>query len=180
MPSDHFYRLSGCFTYNHILYICRWIIVTRRDVCPKSSDVSWIPRIEVQIVEMITLPETNSSPLKIEPSKRKFLLETSIFRGYVSFRECNPYLPFTSTTGRDVRSMKVEMTFWSLNISVGKIGMPTMNHFQNWIPTLETSWHVFSRHVKFGLNDAPLKINDWNHKITQLKRKIIWTKPPFF
>ena len=35
-----------------------------------------------------TLPETNSSPLKIDPWKRRFLLETTIFRGYVSFREC--------------------------------------------------------------------------------------------
>ena len=30
-----------------------------------------------------TLPETNSSPLKIDPWKRRFLLETTIFRGYV-------------------------------------------------------------------------------------------------
>ncbi len=36
-----------------------------------------------------TLPETNSSPLKIgAPWKRRFLLETTIFRGYVSLREC--------------------------------------------------------------------------------------------
>ena len=35
-----------------------------------------------------TLPETNSSPLKIDPWKRRFLLESTIFRGYVSFREC--------------------------------------------------------------------------------------------
>ena len=34
-----------------------------------------------------TIPETNSSPLKIDPLKRKFLLETIIFRCYVSFRE---------------------------------------------------------------------------------------------
>ena len=34
-----------------------------------------------------TLPETNSSPLKIDPGKRRFLLETTIFRGYVRFRE---------------------------------------------------------------------------------------------
>ena len=35
-----------------------------------------------------TLPETSSSPLKIDPWKRRFLLETTIFRAYVSFREC--------------------------------------------------------------------------------------------
>ena len=38
--------------------------------------------------EAMTLPETNSSPLKIDPWKRRFLLESTIFRGYVSFREC--------------------------------------------------------------------------------------------
>ena len=36
---------------------------------------------------MFTPPETNSSPLKIDPWKRRFLLETTIFRSYVSFRE---------------------------------------------------------------------------------------------
>ena len=36
-----------------------------------------------------TLPETNSLPLKIDHWKRRFLLETTIFRGYVSFRECS-------------------------------------------------------------------------------------------
>ena len=39
--------------------------------------------------EDTTLPETNSSPLNIDPWKRRFLLETTILRGYVSFRECN-------------------------------------------------------------------------------------------
>ena len=37
----------------------------------------------------ITFPKTNSSPLKIDPwKKKKILLEASIFRDYVSFREC--------------------------------------------------------------------------------------------
>ena len=35
----------------------------------------------------LTLPETNSSPLKIDPWTRRLLLETIIFRGYASFRE---------------------------------------------------------------------------------------------
>ena len=35
-----------------------------------------------------TLPETNSSPLKIGLPKRKLVFQSSIFRGYVSFREC--------------------------------------------------------------------------------------------
>ena len=36
---------------------------------------------------MYTLPETNSLPLKIVVSNRNLLLQGSIFRGYVSFRE---------------------------------------------------------------------------------------------
>ena len=36
-----------------------------------------------------TLPETNILHLKIDHWKRRFLLETIIFRGYVSFREYN-------------------------------------------------------------------------------------------
>lgn len=39
-----------------------------------------------------TLPETNPA-LKVDPWKRPFLVETTIFRGYVSFRESNPYSP---------------------------------------------------------------------------------------
>ena len=34
-----------------------------------------------------TLPETNSSPLKMGHPKRKLVFQPSIFRGYVSFRE---------------------------------------------------------------------------------------------
>ena len=36
-----------------------------------------------------TLPETNSSPLKIGHPKRKLVFQPSISRGYVSFREGN-------------------------------------------------------------------------------------------
>ena len=41
-----------------------------------------------QHYKTLTLPETNSSPLKIDHRKRIFLLETIIFRGYVRFLEC--------------------------------------------------------------------------------------------
>ena len=37
-----------------------------------------------------TLPETNSSHLKMDGWKMNFLLGWTIFRCYVSFRECNP------------------------------------------------------------------------------------------
>ena len=36
-----------------------------------------------------TLPETNSLPLKIGLPNRKLVFQPSIFRCYVSFRECN-------------------------------------------------------------------------------------------
>ncbi len=38
---------------------------------------------------MYTLPETNSSHLKIDGWKTIFVLGRPAFRGYVSFRECN-------------------------------------------------------------------------------------------
>ena len=38
---------------------------------------------------LTTLPETNSSPLYMDPWKRRFLLETTIFRGkLLVLREC--------------------------------------------------------------------------------------------
>ena len=36
-----------------------------------------------------TLPETNSSPLKIGHPKRKLVFQPQIFKRYVGFRECN-------------------------------------------------------------------------------------------
>ena len=36
----------------------------------------------------VTLPETNIAP-ENKPLERRFLLETIIFRGHLSFRECN-------------------------------------------------------------------------------------------
>ena len=39
------------------------------------------------IIPDVTLPKTNSSHLKIDLWKRRFLLETTIFTCYVSFRE---------------------------------------------------------------------------------------------
>ena len=43
---------------------------------------------EMSKIAMDTLPETNMAP-ENNPWKRRFLLETIIFRGYVSFREGN-------------------------------------------------------------------------------------------
>ena len=54
----------------------------------------------------VTLPETNSSPLKIGHPKRKLLFQPSIFRGYISFREgiflkssCVSFFPATYSSG---------------------------------------------------------------------------------
>ena len=44
--------------------------------------------ISIWLFYRCTLPKTNSLHLKIDPRKRRFLLETTIFRCYVSFREC--------------------------------------------------------------------------------------------
>ena len=43
--------------------------------------------ILVSIISAVTLPKTNSSPLKIILPKRKVVFQPSISRGYVSFRE---------------------------------------------------------------------------------------------
>ena len=74
---------------------CNWLVddlIGRCQVCqPKNF---WATRaIESPwwswfFLEAFTLPETNSLHLKIDPWKRRFLLEITICRGYVSFREC--------------------------------------------------------------------------------------------
>ena len=40
----------------------------------------------------VPLPETNSSPLKLGFPNRKVVFQPSIFRGYVSFRQCTDIL----------------------------------------------------------------------------------------
>ena len=38
---------------------------------------------------------------------------------------------------------------------------------------------MFTAGASKTISTTPLKINDWNLKITPSKTKIIWTKPPF-
>ena len=48
-----------------------------------------VPRSEIYVgmsLQTITLPETNSSHLKMDDWKTSFLLGLPIFRGYVKFR----------------------------------------------------------------------------------------------
>ena len=75
-------------------------------------------------VASFTLPETNSSPLKMGHPKRKLVFQPSIFRCYVSFRECKVSsfegfvqrffslwkLDSTSSAGSKIH------TFWKLDI----------------------------------------------------------------
>lgn len=66
---------SGCLAPKIVLHL--------RRIDEVSSEL-----VEDDVTSFL-LPETNSSPLKIDPLKRRSLLETTIFRGYVSFRECS-------------------------------------------------------------------------------------------
>ena len=54
----------------------------------RTSELQHVENIKYNCRYQIdTLPEPNGSPLKIDPWKRMFLLETTIFRGHVSFRD---------------------------------------------------------------------------------------------
>ena len=58
----------------------------------ENKGCHWLKFVSDQVwrfIGILTLPETNSSPLKIDPLKRRFLLEITILRCYVSFQGCN-------------------------------------------------------------------------------------------
>ena len=59
-------------------------IPQKKHTCSRARPVFVLP------TKIPTLPETNSSHLKIGHPKRKLLFQPSIFRGYVSFRESSP------------------------------------------------------------------------------------------
>ena len=73
-----YYRWDDHSPYQAPTLICRhfWL-----EVGPRVE----LPDHEVYIP--FTLPQTNSSPLKMVDSNRNLLFQWSIFRGYVSFRE---------------------------------------------------------------------------------------------
>ena len=71
------------------------------------------------IQSWLTLPETNSSPLKIDPWKRRFLLETTIFRSYVSFRECKSRV-FIGIPGRLTGVEEPESWVWGCFVQVSR------------------------------------------------------------
>ena len=51
--------------------------------------IGWLKQNHPKKKEIPSLQPT--CPLKIDPCKRRFLLETIIFMGYVSFREAMPF-----------------------------------------------------------------------------------------
>ena len=54
-----------------------------------SSSSCWLSHQKVSKLDhLLNLRETTTPPMKIDPWKRRFLLETTIFRFHVSFREC--------------------------------------------------------------------------------------------
>ena len=72
---------AACLTNSLVVF--QWILWCNC-LQPKKNNLPSCERSHI-------LPRTNSSHLKIDPCKRRFLLETTIFRCYVSFRECIPY-----------------------------------------------------------------------------------------
>ena len=65
--------------------------------------------------KILTLPETNILQLKIDPRKRRFLLETTIFRCYVSFREGKSSIHFDFPKGRVRLCLAMEAQMASLS-----------------------------------------------------------------
>ena len=64
---------------------------------PAAKKTSELNEKRIRWSRWVTLPETNSLPLKIGHPKRKLAFQPSIFRGYVSFRECKVFRPCKMT-----------------------------------------------------------------------------------
>ena len=69
-------------------------------------------------VVVCTLPETNSSPLKMDGWNTTFLLGRPIFRGYVSFREGSVFV-FFSARRRPLTLWKLENNICIFSRTVG-------------------------------------------------------------
>ena len=65
---------------------------------------------------VVTLPETNSSPLKIGPPKRNFIFQLMIFRGHVSFIEASWRIaPLSKSPGPNCGSSPSKWAKWLIN-----------------------------------------------------------------
>ena len=119
-------------------------------------DSHW--KVELQKTELLTLwwssypkygvPSLKLTyPLQIDPWERRFLLETIIFRGYVSFREGIPY------------------TLSTHSMLVGSSCAFTKICFATHVPTHKLGYHSF-----FSSNSVVSKLHDtsWHLGITPL------------
>ena len=83
--------LSLLFSDDHFPFKQKWSDAFKSresKSCFRKHQKRWIAKdISISKCKLteFTIPETNSSPLKIDPLKRRILLETTIFRCYVSF-----------------------------------------------------------------------------------------------
>ena len=75
---DMWWFPGGYWCSMNLLEVLKVLAVSLRDLGGMSLSSN----------KLITLPQTNSSHLKIGHRKRKLVLQPSICRGYVSFREC--------------------------------------------------------------------------------------------
>ena len=82
-PSTFLFKPRGHQTPKTRCAETRVVVVDLQRMAWESGSRWWHPK------SLTCPPETNSSHLEITPWKRRFLLETIIFRGYVSFGECN-------------------------------------------------------------------------------------------
>ena len=117
------WRMSRCATSRcrHgalAVCCCRAVYcLNPRQKCPKHVQFfeSKLPKISLGIFKdvvtqkvffFLTLPSLKLTyPLKIDPWKRRYLLETIISRGYVSFRECTFWCPFVLFYSRHITSV---------------------------------------------------------------------------
>ena len=86
-----------------------------------------------------SMPKTNSSPLKIDRWKRRFLLETTIFRGHVSFRECSIQGSLTSSH------------LWKAGTSSSKKCPAGMGH------VIRAAWGFCHLYMSWSLNNARIR-----------------------
>ena len=126
--------------------------------------------------EDLTPPKTNSLPLKIDPWKRRFLLETTIFRGYVSFRECKsdafPSSVSSSLLEKGVFTQVSDAKMWVFRVFC----IPKKESFQNQkklgIPW-SNEWGFPKKNKKFssleheGLKRKKNTVFPWNFEGTR-------------
>ena len=97
------------------------------DVCHSPS----IMEINYQQPQLVSLPDFFHEqvpslklryPLKIDPWKRRFLLETIIFRGYVSFREGIFFYPIHSSVGKSPPATCTSPRLWPRMVKLQWLG----------------------------------------------------------